>query len=135
MPLFVRNNFTAEADSALAQAQAARIEADAEQASALQRIRAAIVQYRRAQAAWQRWSALSSTRIESGIELLDKVWRAREISTADYLIQLKQLLDGRAAGEELRTQAWLAWAEWIDSSGQWERWLGIQVAAASTTGK
>jgi cobalt-zinc-cadmium efflux system outer membrane protein len=123
IPLFLRNNFRAETNAARAQADASRIESDASYQAALVRMKAAATQYRRSYAAWQRWNASASNRIESGVELLERVWRVREISTAEYLVQLKQLLDGRTAGEELRTQTWLSWAEWLAASGDWQHWL------------
>lgn len=123
IPLFLRNNFKAEVAAASARASATGIEAEAGYGLAVARMKAAATQYGRALAAAQRWTRLSSSRIDSGVELLDKVWRVREISTAEYLVQLKQLLDGRAAGEELRAQAWVSWAEWLDASGQWQAWL------------
>lgn len=123
IPLFLRNNFKAEVAAADAQASAADIEAQAGYRLAVTRMQAAATQYRRTHDAWQRWTRLSSTRIDASVELLDKVWRVREISTADYLVQFKQLLDGRAAGEELRAQTWVSWAEWLDASGLWQAWL------------
>jgi len=64
--------------------------------------------------------------------LLERVWRVREITTAEYVLQLKQLLDGRAAGEELRLQAWQAWFEWLSASGQSQSWL-MQSSPASVS--
>lgn len=123
IPLFLRNDFKAEVASADAQASASSIEAQASYGLAVTRMKAAANQYQRSLNAWQRWRSLSSARIDSSVELLDKVWRVREISTAEYLVQLRQLLDGRAAGEELRAQTWASWAEWLDASGLWQAWL------------
>lgn len=132
MPLFLRNNFKAEVAAADAQATAADIEAQSGYRLAVTRMQAAATQYRRTHDAWQHWTRLSSTRIDASVDLLDKVWRVREISTADYLVQFKQLLDGRAAGEELRAQTWLSWAEWLDASGLWQAWLDTKSGASPT---
>jgi outer membrane protein, heavy metal efflux system len=123
MPLNVRNDFAAQTDAARAQASAASSSAEAIYQQTLARLRASAVQYQRSHAAWQRWDALASSRLDGSIPLLERVWQLREISTADYLLQLRQLLDGRAAGEALRAQAWQAWLEWLDASGQWQSWL------------
>lgn len=130
IPLFVRNDFKAEVAAAEAKASAVRIDAEAEYRLAIARMKAAASQYGRTYSVWQRWTALSSARIDASVELLDKVWRVREISTAEYLVQFRQLLDGRAAGEELRAQTWACWAEWLDASGLWQAWLD----AAATSG-
>jgi cobalt-zinc-cadmium efflux system outer membrane protein len=124
IPLQLRNDYRAETDAARAHASAAGSSAEAAYQQSLARLRASAMQYQRAYAAWQRWDALSSTRLEDNIQLLERVWQLREISTAEYLQQLRQLLDGRTAGEALRAQAWLAWLEWLDASGQWQSWLG-----------
>jgi outer membrane protein, heavy metal efflux system len=131
IPLFLRNNFKAEVAAADAKASAAGIEAEAGYGLAVARMRATATQYGRTHDAWQRWTALSSARIDASVELLDKVWRVREISTAEYLVQFRQLLDGRAAGEELRAQTWASWAEWLDASGLWQAWLDATPASFS----
>lgn len=133
IPLFVRNNYRAEQKAAAASADVARIEADAFYQQSLARLHASARQYHASYGAWQRWHSASGTRVEDGIELLDKVWKVREIGTSDYLVQLKQLLDGRAAGEELKYQTWRAWAEWLASSGQWSTWLTPSTPSARTS--
>lgn len=133
IPLFVRNNYRAEERAASAAADAARYEAAAFYQQSLVQMQASARQYGASYAAWERWRSASGTRMEDGIELLDKVWKVREISTSDYLVQLKQLLDGRAAGEELKYQTWRAWAEWLASSGQWKTWLTTSNSSAGTS--
>ncbi|MCB1656804.1 MAG: TolC family protein [Pseudomonadales bacterium] len=133
IPLFVRNNFSAEQATAAATADAAHLEANALYEDSLARMQATARQYRSAYAAWQRWQSASSARLDEGVELLDKVWKVHEISTADYLVQLKQLLDGRAAGAELNYQTWRAWFDWLDSSGQWQNGLASAISSAQST--
>lgn len=133
IPLFVRNNFRAEQVAASASADAARIETAALTQQSIARLKAAASQFRASHAAWERWSKASGTALDNGIELLDRVWKAREFSTAEYLVQLKQLLDGRAAGEELRYQTWQAWAAFLEASGQWREGLSELDTAAPAT--
>lgn len=132
IPLFVRNNFSTEQAAASAEANAARMEANALTQQALEQLQASANQYRSSFAAWQRWRTATSNAIDNGIELLDKVWAAREINTAEYLMQLKQLLDGAAAGDELKYQTWNAWSEWLAASGQWQTWLNESASTALT---
>jgi len=96
-------------------------------------MKATASQFRASRAAWERLSKTSGTTLDNGIELLDRVWKAREFSTAEYLVQLKQLLDGRAAGEELRYQTWQAWAAFLEASGQWREGLSELDTAAPAT--
>lgn len=131
IPLFLRNNFKAQVAAADARASAAGIESEASYRLAIARMKAAATQYGRTHTAWMRWNGLSSARIDAGVELLDKVWRVREISTAEYLVQFRQLLDGRAAGAELRAQTWASWAEWLDASGRWQAWLDAAATSDS----
>jgi outer membrane protein, heavy metal efflux system len=131
IPLFVRNNFRAEQRAASATADATRLESDALTQQAFARMKANASQYRASFAAWQRWRGLSGGALDNGVELLDRVWKVREISTAEYLVQVKQLLDGRAAGEELKYQTWRAWAEWLEASGQWREALNTPESDAS----
>ncbi|ROH89697.1 TolC family protein [Stagnimonas aquatica] len=133
IPLFVRNNFRAEQVAASASADAARLETAALTQQSIARMKATASQFRASYAAWERLSKASGTALDNGIELLDRVWKAREFSTAEYLVQLKQLLDGRAAGEELRYQTWQAWAEWLEASGQWREGLSELDATASAS--
>jgi len=132
IPLLIRNTYRADTQATSAEASSARIDAEAAYRLALQQMNATSSQYARSYAAWQRWHALSTARIDTDVELLERVWRVREITTAEYVLQLKQLLDGRAAGEELRLQAWQAWFDWLSASGQSQSWL-MQSSPASVS--
>lgn len=132
IPLLIRNNYRTDTQAASAEASSARIDAEAAYRLALQQMNATSSQYARSYGAWRRWHALSTARIDTDVELLERVWRVREITTAEYVLQLKQLLDGRAAGEELRLQAWQAWFEWLSASGQSQSWL-MQSSPASVS--
>jgi len=55
---------------------------------------------------------------------LQRLWEAGELSTTDYLVQLRQTLDTKESALELRRSMWQAWFEWMSASGQIETWLG-----------
>ena len=55
--------------------------------------------------------------------MLEKLWRAGEISTSDYLVQLKQSLDTALSGLELESQAWQAWFDYLTAAGRLNDWL------------
>ena len=60
---------------------------------------------------------------EDRTALLEKLWRAGEISTSDYLVQLKQSLDTALSGLELESQAWQAWFDYLTAAGRLTYWV------------
>jgi cobalt-zinc-cadmium efflux system outer membrane protein len=126
IPLLVRNSYRAEvvaaqadADVATAEAERIRIELDADQ-------RRAIESYSASQAAWSQWQASRGTDIQRRTDLLERLWREGELSTADYLQQLKQTLDTALAGAELEARVWRTYTDYLAATGQLERWAGLE---------
>ncbi len=126
MPLFVRNTFSAEVDAARADAtQMAQQLRDARRRSRA-RLIAASRRFEFARQAWEAWLQTGQASLESQVRLLERLWSAGELSTTDYLVQLKQTLDTRSAAAELRGSLWQAWFEWLAASGKTEDWLGLK---------
>lgn len=123
IPLFVRNNFSAEVDAA--NAEAIQIEQSAQ--NGYRRSRAELVSTARrfelSRQAWDDWLRTGQSSLESQTQLLERLWRVGELSTAEYLVQLKQTLDTRTAATELRGSLWQAWFDWLAASGKTESWL------------
>jgi cobalt-zinc-cadmium efflux system outer membrane protein len=126
IPLFVRNSYRAEvvaaqadADVAIAEAERVRVELDADR-------RRAIDSYAAAQSTWSRWQGSRGTDVERRANLLERLWREGELSTADYLLQLKQTLDTQLAGAELEARLWRSYADYLAATGQLERWAGLE---------
>lgn len=126
VPLFVRNSYRAEVaaaradvDVAVAETARVRVELDAERRRALE-------SYTAAQAAWSRWQASRGTDIERRTNLLERLWREGELSTSDYLLQLRQTLDTALAGADLEARVWRSYADYLASTGQLERWAGLE---------
>lgn len=126
IPLFVRNSYRAEvvaaqadADVAAAEAERIRIELDADR-------RRAIDSYAASQSAWSHWQASRGTDVERRANLLERLWREGEVSTADYLLQIKQTLDTQLAGAELEARLWRNYADYLAATGQLERWAGLE---------
>lgn len=126
IPLFLRNSYRAEvvaaqadADVATAEAERIGIELDADR-------RRAVDSYAAAQSAWSRWQASRGTDVERRADLLERLWREGELSTADYLLQLKQTLDTQLAGAELEARLWRSYADYLAATGQLERWAGLE---------
>ncbi|MBW8373131.1 MULTISPECIES: TolC family protein [Stenotrophomonas] len=126
VPLFVRNSYRAEvvaaqaeADAATADAERVRLELEADR-------RRAIDSYAAAQSSWTRWQASRGTDVERRTTLLERLWREGELSTADYLQQLKQTVDTQLAGAELEARLWRSYADYLAATGQLERWAGLE---------
>ena len=133
VPLFVRNNHSAELAAARADASAATAEqrrADLELRARAERTAATFTAVRDA---WTRWSKSSGTDVTTRADLLERLWRAGEISTADYLIQLKQSLDTALAGADLRGRLWRSYVDALYSTGQLDAWVGFDRPVSEVT--
>jgi cobalt-zinc-cadmium efflux system outer membrane protein len=126
VPLFVRNSYRAEvvaaqadADLAVADRDHVRIELEADR-------QRAIDTYAATQSSWTRWQASRGTDVERRTTLLERLWREGELSTSDYLQQLKQTLDTQLAGAELEARLWRSYADYLAATGQLERWAGLE---------
>lgn len=128
IPLFVRNSYNAEVS-------AARSSADAVAATLLDQRQHAIAEaeqtgasYNALRNAWQSGRERDAAHITDRAALLQRLWEAGELSTADYLVQLKQGVDTELATAALRSHVWQAFADWLGASGGLDRWLGINGA-------
>ncbi len=123
IPLFVRNSFAAEVDTAnaeLAEAEQTKHEAFRR---AQARLLSAAERYRLSHAAWQAWQRSGRPSLSSQVSQLDRIWKYGEMSTADYLVQLNQTLETRAAALKIQNRLWDAWADWLVASGEVDDWL------------
>ncbi len=127
MPLFVRNNFQAEVDAANAELIQAQREGNDLYRRAQARLRSAAERYDLARGAWNVWQRTGQPSIDRQVQLLERIWRAGELSTADYLVQLKQTLDTRAEALAVRGRLWDSWFDWLVASGRVDDWLDVRV--------
>jgi cobalt-zinc-cadmium efflux system outer membrane protein len=123
IPLPVLNSGRAEVD-------AARADADAASASLQSRrliLRAAQVEtlarYDALRSASDAFRNGRAAAFDDRTALLEKLWRAGEIGTSDYLMQLKQSLDTALSGLELESQAWVAWFDYLAAAGRLIDWI------------
>jgi len=118
IPLFVRNNYMAQVDAANADA----ITAAQNRLMLIRQVRAEMLssaeRYQILAQTYGNWQELSNKPLTDGMVLIERLWQAGEISTTDYLIQIKQRTDNQIAGAELKGRAWQAWAMWLKVSGQ-----------------
>jgi outer membrane protein, heavy metal efflux system len=126
IPLFVRNAYRAEVVAAQADADAAQAELERVQVELEADRRRAIDSYAAARTAWTGWKRSRGTDVGRRISLLERLWREGELSTADYLLQLKQTLDTQLAGAELQARLWRTYIDYLAATGQLERWAGLE---------
>jgi cobalt-zinc-cadmium efflux system outer membrane protein len=123
IPLPVFNNGSAEVDAARADADAAAANAQAQRLrlrSGLEEARTRYAALRSADAAFHSGRAAA---FADRTALLEKLWRAGEISTSDYLVQLKESLNTALTGLELKSQAWQAWFDYLTAAGRLNDWI------------
>lgn len=124
LPLPVRNTYRDQVDAARAQADAAYASLDAERLAAQAREREARGRYTALREAAQAFRASRAAAFGERAALLDRLWQGGEISSADYLIQLKQSLDTALAGVALEGETWQAFIDHLGASGTLPAWLG-----------
>ena len=123
IPLQVRNDFRSNVDAAQAEALQAEQEAHQVYRKLQARLNSARERYKLVANAWALWLAQGRVSLQQHIELLEALWRAGEMSTTDYLLQVQQTLDTQIAGVELHGNLWNAWIEWLSASGTLNSWL------------
>jgi len=125
IPLFVRNSYRAETTAARASAEAADATLRDSRLRATAQWEQARTSYRALRDAWLAWQGSHAARAADRAALLQKLWEAGELSTADYLVQLKQSLDTELTATGVRARVWQAWADWLAASGGLAQWLDL----------
>jgi len=130
VPLFVRNSYSAEVDEA--NANLIQIEQDTQTLllNLNKQLKTASQRYALNHAAWAEWQQSGETSLNSRIVLLERLWKSGELSTTDYLVQVKQTLDTQSAATELRGRVWQAWSNWLAASGTVFKWMNIDDIAS-----
>ena len=131
MPLPVLNSGRAEIDAAIAEAGAAAATLRARQLVTRASLRETQSRYDALLAAGNAFRAGRAAAFEDRATLLEKLWRAGEISTSDYLVQLKQNLDTALSALVLESQAWQAWLDYLAAAGRLTDWLDGRTQEAS----
>jgi cobalt-zinc-cadmium efflux system outer membrane protein len=123
VPLFIRNPYRAEVAAASGDAA----EADQKRLDWIRTTRAELLtsaeRYQILSRALNQWENISNQPLKDGINLIERLWQAGELSTTEYLVQLRQRVDNQITGALLKAQTWQTWVSWLKSSGQSESWL------------
>ncbi|VAW54581.1 hypothetical protein MNBD_GAMMA05-2331 [hydrothermal vent metagenome] len=125
IPLQVRNNFQAEVNAANAEMIQAESESIAAYRKLKSRLEVSVVSYSLSREAWLAWQQSGADTLNEQIKLLERLWKAGELNTTDYLIQLNQALETKASAIEQRGRMWTDWSAWLTASGKVQQWLPI----------
>jgi cobalt-zinc-cadmium efflux system outer membrane protein len=131
IPLPVLNSGRAEVDAARAEADAAAAGVRSRQFVLRAGLQEAQTRHAALRGAAEAFRGGRAAAFEDRTTLLEKLWRAGEISTSDYLVQLKQSLDTALSGQELESQAWQAWFDYLTAAGRLTDWLDGRTQDAS----
>jgi cobalt-zinc-cadmium efflux system outer membrane protein len=123
IPLPILNSGRAEVDAARADADAAAATLKSRQLTLRATQEEARVRYDALREAALGFQSGRAGALEDRTALLEKLWRAGEISTSDYLVQLKQSLDTALSGVDLESRTWQAWFDYLAASGRLTDWI------------
>ena len=126
MPLQVRNSYQSNVDAARQDALQAEQLAQQTYWEMRAQLKSAGQRYTLVSDAWKQWLSQGRSSLQKRIRLLETLWRAGEISTTDYLLQVQQTLDTQIAGIELHGDLWNAWLAWMNHSASLGNWLNTE---------
>ncbi|MEJ7746094.1 MAG: TolC family protein [Luteimonas sp.] len=125
VPLFVRNSYRAEAVAARADAAGADADMERLRLELQARAESAARIYIAVREAWAAWHRSRGTDLAARSNALERLWQAGELSTADYVLQIKQTLDTALAGAALDGRVWQSYFDYLYAVGQLDEWSGL----------
>jgi len=128
IPLNVRNNFSAEVDVAYQKMIASEQQLQQEYRRIRADLMATTARYSNFLTAWNDWRKNSRDRVEQQLILINQLWQAGDINATDYLLQIKQALETKATGFELRNELWKTAFDWMNLTASVDQWLGITIS-------
>ncbi len=133
IPLNVRNTFSAEVDAAQQQSIAIEQRTHLAYRNIRARVTSTTKRYSNLLMAWNHWRISGRSSVDQQLVLIKQLWKTGDISAADYILQLKQALETRATGVELRNQLWQVSFEWMRLTDTLDNWLNISITLPNQT--
>jgi cobalt-zinc-cadmium efflux system outer membrane protein len=127
IPLNVRNNYRAEVDEARADIHRAESSLENTRHLLKTRLQSAAQTYQLTYSGWKSWQKIAGNSLQQQSHLLMRLWKAGELSTSDYLVQLNQIREAELNNVELKGNVWKAWFDWLAISNQFKQWLNGQI--------
>ncbi len=123
IPLNVRNDYQAEVDESRAYIIRAESELADSEYQLKTGLKSAAQTYELIFKSWQSWRKIAGDSLKNQSKLLIRLWKAGELSTSDYLVQLNQIKEAELNNVELKGDVWKAWFNWLAKSYQTKKWL------------
>lgn len=123
IPLTTRNNYQAEVDEARSNIRRAESVFDNSKYQLKSRLKLAAETYQLTYSSWKAWQHVAGKSLKNQSNLLQRLWKAGELSTSEYLLQLDQIREAEMNNVELKGNVWKAWFNWLAVSNQFNKWL------------
>ncbi|HHL18457.1 MAG TPA: TolC family protein [Thiothrix sp.] len=123
IPLNIRNNFRAEVDEAKANLQQAESLLANTKHQLKTRLQSAAQTHQLTYSGWKSWQSIAGSSLQKQSQLLLRLWKAGELSTSDYFVQLNQIREAELNNVELKGNIWKSWFNWLATSNQLKQWL------------
>jgi cobalt-zinc-cadmium efflux system outer membrane protein len=118
IPLPIRNNYSAQVDAARADVDAAMAGVQSRRRIAQARLDEAAGRYTALREASASFDSSRAAAFTDRTGMLERLWKAGELSSSDYLVQLRQSLDTALSGLQLQNDTWEAWIDFLGASGR-----------------
>lgn len=118
VPLQLRNDYRDSITAAMAQVSAAEADYQAQERALNQQQQQFDYRLPKLLQSWQQWQALVADASNEAAELLDQRWRNGDLSSSDYLLSRRQLVESFQAGIRLEQAIYQQWLSWMAASGQ-----------------
>ena len=127
IPLNTRNDYSAEVDEARSNIQQAESTLENLKYQLQSRLKLTAQTYQLSYSSWKSWKKVANENLKNQSQLLQRLWKAGELSTSDYLLQLDQILEAEFNHVELKENVWKAWFNWMAVSNQFDQWLAARI--------
>lgn len=125
VPIPILNSRSHEVTASSADLVVAQQELDRVRLQARARLGMALQRFSAVSTAWAAWRGVEQVDLESNAALLESLWSAGELGTAEYLVHLEEVLEVNSKALELLQKSWDAWFEYLAASGRIEMWLTL----------
>jgi cobalt-zinc-cadmium efflux system outer membrane protein len=125
LPLKIRNNQKAEVQTARQELARSEQALRQQKRDTKARLLSSTERYRLLQTAFNEWLKTGRGHVTRQLKLIKRLWRSGDMSTTEYLVQLKQALETQASGIELRNKMWRSSFEWMNDTASIDNWLQL----------
>lgn len=125
LPLKIRNNRKAQVETARQEFSQAEQLLRQELRNIKAQVLSSTERYRLLLTAFNAWQKNGRSHVLRQLKLIKRLWQSGDMSTTDYLVQLKQALETQASGIELRNTLWRSSFEWMNDTASIDNWLQL----------